>query len=430
MHAISLQVACLLLAQTTPTSDPFSPSLPPIETPSSVSPLQFEPPKIGVPTPAKAPSLAPVTPQVAPPTPLALPLRIDDETPATVQQPKQLDFSPPATRVIESQPDLMRASAQEPLGSLTDKSNARSAQTLLMRALEGRQQNSIAGKPITLLEALNKVNQRSQQISAIKAYWQVSIGQADFHHAWDEAILLANLPMPLSELGRLQLRAAQTTAQSRLDEAILAVVAAQHDLAAAADWSDSETLPLPANISVVGRYRSRFDELFANRAAPAGLRKLDALFPLYVSLIDSRANSVGASQKTLAMLVSGYQAGELGIDTLIKSFVSLRDQRIKFLAAIRDYNNSIAEYSLNVVGPNVSREDIVSMLVLTKSTGKSILVPSSQSSKSRGANGTQTPTAPLTADRRNGLDPPPARVVPVKPAPSFVPSTGNSFQLP
>ena len=427
MHTFSLQVAWLLLAQVAPSSEPFTPPLPAFEAPASTTPLQFEAPKFGKPTPAESPSLAPVTPQVAPPTPLALPLTIDEKTPTKTAQPKQLEFSPPAARNIELQPDLVPASAQEPLGSQIDGANTTSAQALLMSALQQRRQSAITGKPTTLLETLEKIDPRPQQIAAIKAYWQVSIGQADFNHAYDEAVLLANLPLPASELGQLQLREALTAAQARLSEATLAVVASQHDLADAASWSDGDSLPVPVNISVVGRYRSRFDELFANRPAPARLKKLDASFPLYVSLIDSRATSVDASHRMLSALASAYHEGEVGIDSVVQSFINLRDQRIKFLAAVRDYNNSIADYSLNVVGPNVSREDIVSMLVLTKSTGKSILVPSSQSSTS-GAG--QTPTVPLTADLRHGLDPPPARVVPVKPAPSFVPSTNNSFQPP
>src|SRR6185503_6442562 len=98
-----------------------------------------------------------------------------------------------------------------------------------------------------------------------------------------------------------------------------------------------------------------FKELFANRTAPAVLRRIDRTLPPLRELIDSQAAAVSAADKSLYALSQAYEDGETGLALVVEAHKQLRRQRREFLVAVRDYNFSIAEYAMAVVTPSTSR---------------------------------------------------------------------------
>jgi hypothetical protein len=182
-------------------------------------------------------------------------------------------------------------------------------------------------------------------------------------------------------------------------------VAAQHDLSEVTSSSSNDGLPLPSDLPLVGRYQTRFNELFANRPAPAAIGRINATLPLYLDLINARADSVDAGQHALNTAVDAYQSGQVRIERVLQQYVQLRDQRIAFLAVIRDYNNAIADYALRVARPGLSVQEVVSMLVVTSSN------------------------SPVARQARLDSRPrvkPSVGIVPVKPAPTSVPTIPQS----
>jgi hypothetical protein len=176
------------------------------------------------------------------------------------------------------------------------------------------------------------------------------------------------------------LDSAAAAARARQTEAELALVAAQQDLAEASPATVGES-PLPSDLPFVGTYRTNFAEIYANRTAPAGLKRIDRTLPVFQRLIEARAAAVSKEGQTLMSLTDAYQRGQVGLPQLMESFLQLRQQRIAFLASVRDYNYSIADYAISVVTPDLGRDAVVSMLIETsnvRAAGKSIVAPRSE----------------------------------------------------
>jgi hypothetical protein len=210
-------------------------------------------------------------------------------------------------------------------------------------------------------------------------------------------------------------------ADARAQQAKLAAVATQQDLADAAFMPASDTLPIPIDLPFTGAYRTNFDALFAGRTAPAGLRRIDRTIPLYQQLVEARATSVTSAGEALQRVSEAYQTGQLGLTDMLSAISLLHVQQREFLAVVRDYNYSIADYALAVAGPGVNREIIVSMLIETAPKTKSVLVMPRGVQPAGGQQLMDSSTVglPRTGPVNNAplqRDPAPARLVPVEPA--------------
>jgi hypothetical protein len=207
----------------------------------------------------------------------------------------------------------------------------------------------------------------------------------------EEVAFLSSLPSPALAHQQAKSVSALSAAEARQVEAELALAAAQQDLAEATRSTDEGPL-LPADPPFVGKYRTNFEALFANRPIPAGLRRINRTLPILHRLIVARSDAVAAAGEELKATTQAYQGGDAGFDDLHASFIQLRGQRIAFLAAVRDYNYSIADYALSVSTPELDRDAIVSMLIETKNKDRSVLTPQgSTDSPAKGSASTATP---------------------------------------
>ncbi len=414
MHAASWQVVLLLAAQLAPIQPaPNSPS--PAPAPRNAAPLgssyrQFEPAvRLGEPTPAKAPAAVFQLRDVAPATQLdgsELREPVDAIHLAPLRPASSQSFALPA------EPQRAAPAIAEPV--------AISAPLLLSQVMTAPDERSLAGKPLTLPAALERVTDSAAQLKVVKAYWLLSAAVADYHHALNEKQFLASVIPPRLAHEQSSLRATQAAAEARAKQAEMAAIAAQQDLADAALLPSADVMPLPHDLPYVGPYRTNFTAIFASRPVPVGLRRIDRMLPHYVTLIGARAASVAAADQSLDAIRRVYENGELELRDVLEAFGHARQQRREFMATVRDYNLSIAEYALNAAGPGLSREKIVSMLIPAAPREKSVLVPRRNVQP---ASAEQPVTPALPADPPDQNSPPsspfrdvtPGRLVPVDP---------------
>jgi hypothetical protein len=253
----------------------------------------------------------------------------------------------------------------------------------------------------------------------IKTYWQLSVATADLNHAQEEARQLATLPEPLDEVEQSQLSAAVASAAARLSETKLVMLSTQHELAELMK-TGSATLPLTNDIPFVGTYQPRFEQMFAGRPAPANLRKLAESFPLYLELANARANSVLSAEAAMEKLASSYPRGNVAYSQILDAFQKLRDQRIAFLATVRDYNDAIADYSLNTVHVGLNTDAIVATLIETYPV-PSVLVSPSGVRPASGIEPIRTAGQPTPVVQPHRVPTPASRLVPVESVDGFVP---------
>jgi hypothetical protein len=227
------------------------------------------------------------------------------------------------------------------------------------------------------------------------------------------------------------LESAVAAARARQAEAELALVAAQQDLAEAAPAITSAS-PLPSDSPFVGVYRTNFTAIYANKTPPPGLKRIDRTLPVIQRLIDARTTAVNKERAALHSVTDAYERGQVLLPHVLDSFLQLRQQQIAFLAAVRDYNYSIADYAVSVFTPDLGREAVVSMLIenpSSNSPSRSILSPRRESQPARETLPSAAPTSertPSTASlprERIPFQPvTPATPTNAAPAPTGIPS--------
>jgi hypothetical protein len=221
----------------------------------------------------------------------------------------------------------------------------------------------LSGRGVSLIEALAFAADGPRQLEVTHAYWQLSAMAAEHQLRQQQAeALTAFQARPGDEA---ILRTARAAASAALDEAALAVIEAQHELAQRALLPTSDPLPLAADRPHVGSYRTRFAEIFAGRPAPPRGQLLDRTLPLRREAIDRRAEAVRAADAAFATTQKAYLVGQAGLEVVLSSMTQWGYQRQQLIRAVADYNHEIAEYVVSVVARPGNPASLVAMLIKT-----------------------------------------------------------------
>ena len=183
--------------------------------------------------------------------------------------------------------------------------------------------------------------------AAVRAYWNLVVSIADYHHALDE---FDRLNQVAASSGDKLIEAGAAGAEARVAETKITVIAAQFDLAALTAATGS--LPIPADVPVIGEYRTEYTALFGRGPAPVGIKRLSVMMPLYRDQVLARGRAVVAATEAQS------KADDL------QTFKELSAHRRAFLSSVRDYNEAIADYALQLTTPGMSVETVTSMLIV------------------------------------------------------------------
>lgn len=224
-------------------------------------------------------------------------------------------------------------------------------------------EDGLEGRPVRLIEVLPDNPDPQSRLAVIQAYWNLTVAVADHHFATEEMRWLKSLQTPRSTLEASRLSAMSDAAEARYHETKVAVLNYQYAVSRASNRLASNELVLPLDAPFIGRYQTHYEEYAKSRTLPAGLQKIDRALPLVLDLIAARAQS---TESGLAMFLESsraYQAGTADVSATMDALVQSRDQRLALLAAVRDYNQMIAEYALAVGPSSASRASVVAMLI-------------------------------------------------------------------
>ncbi|HJN12444.1 MAG TPA: hypothetical protein QF564_27435 [Pirellulaceae bacterium] len=326
MYALSSHIVCLLVAQFGP--DSGFPADPPPVTP-------------------------PVVRSVVPAATVDLlnqqPLRTPERTAPPVANTVILASTVP----VHSQKSLARAEA-------------------LVEQFVGWDPDAIEGESFTLLACVQRAATTGQQSATIRAYWQLCSAIGRYSQAEQGLVTLAGI-YPQLEFEQLQIRAAQRSAAAHRAQTRVELLTAQEKLGEVAKLPD-ETLPLPADRPFVGKYQTRLTTMYARRAIPRQLRKIDRALPHQLKLIEQRADAVDANSRLLSDLAALHQRGQVPLSVLLHTCRELLDQQNAFLHAVVNYNHQIATYSQAVVGVTLPSESLVSTLIRQSSAATARII--------------------------------------------------------
>lgn len=206
---------------------------------------------------------------------------------------------------------------------------------------------AIKGYPIRMEQVLAASGDNSARRGAIRAYWNLVVSIADHHHALDEFDRVTQMA---ASSGDKLTEAAAAAAEARVAETKIIVTAAQFDLAAFTP--SPATLPIPADAPLIGDYRTEFAALFGRGPAPLAIKRLSVMLPLYKDQVAARGRA------TIAISEAIDRSDDL------QTFKQLCEHRRAFLSAVRDYNEAIADYALQLATPGMSAETVTSMLIV------------------------------------------------------------------
>lgn len=240
------------------------------------------------------------------------------------------------------------------------------AKGVVERAMtEFRAQAASGDVPLPLIDVVPANNDPQARKLAVKRYWSLAIAAIDLSHARSEAADLAAIPAPMDERQRAALQAAQAMARARQAEATLAFEVAQQNLVEVLDPQLQIENPIPMELPFIGRYRTRFAQLRQQVGPSAELEQIDRALPYVLESVQARGDAILALESQVNAISLQYRSNPAILDELLRAHASLREQRVDFLTRVKEYNHSIAEYSLSVGPAYANPEVVVSMLVKT-----------------------------------------------------------------
>ena len=219
----------------------------------------------------------------------------------------------------------------------------------------------VAGRELSLFEALSLVGDPRRQLEVVHAYWRLAAAVAEYHVCHGQVDALAALRVRPEDEARLQ--TARAAAAASRDEAEVALIRAQHELAEQAMLPTTLPLPLPADRPHVGQYRTYFTEIFAGRLAPVLGQRIDRTLPIRRRSIDHRAEAVRAAEAACASAEESYRAGRADLEAVLSSMTDLSQQRWLLIGSVCEYNDEIADYVISVVARPADAAALVTMLI-------------------------------------------------------------------
>jgi len=326
--------------------------------------------------------------------PTALPQRFERAAPAVaLEAPAQQRERFPVRRTAwESNEET--SAAQPP--------NRIDALQVYRQSLEAASPDSAALRPMSLLQAIGKSTDRAAQLAIVRQYWIVAT--AESANRWTSAnrLLLQSLPQPQDQRDQHALVAAIASTTARSAELEVASLNARQKLLEEARLS-GDLVFHASDLPIVGQYQANFGAIFAQRSAPPRVVHLARLLPIQQRIVSQRAEAVQAAEWALQETVRRYESGQAELHTVQEDLRRLEVERTAFLGGIRDYNSSIAEYSLSVVGKSHSNATLVSTLVRRESASPA--APGDTRSSPNESNARRQSSAPADSPRSASREP-------------------------
>jgi hypothetical protein len=239
--------------------------------------------------------------------------------------------------------------------------SALTSEEMLQQAMSVPPNSVVAGQPVTILDVLGQVTDRSRRVEIAHAYWQLARRLGEYRFCWEASQQIQ--ATRLSTLDSNLLAPAQQAADRELTAAELALLQAQYRLAEVAGLDSSGLLPLPGDLFHLNSYSTHFERIFANSSPPGKTRLLHRTLPLQHRVIDVRTDAIHAAQDAYQEVGRSYKAGQVDAADVLATLHEITAQKRAWIEAVARYNDSIADYALAIAGPETTGRDLVSILI-------------------------------------------------------------------
>lgn len=242
--------------------------------------------------------------------------------------------------------------------------NAKTPPDLIAEALLPRSGATITGQPMSLVGVLGSAAlDRSRESAAIHGYWRLAEAVGHYGASLDLTRQLEQLAPRRDDV--LLVQTAQASAVAALRDAELTVIASQHELLIQAAMPPGVPLPLPGDKPHVGSYRTNYQQLQVAQRLSARAGLIDQLLPLRRRAIDLRASAVSAAEEAAQAALAAYRGVQGDCPSVLARLAETRRQRLMFMTLVRQYNDDIADYALEIAAPSIRGPALVGMLIET-----------------------------------------------------------------
>ena len=224
------------------------------------------------------------------------------------------------------------------------------------------------GRPVELDECLRGLSS-SDRHSVLDAYWLARQRAAEYQVIVDQAQLLDQVrPFALTRrpLDMLRLQAARLTCDADQLDAQIALLEAEFELTRCAGHSLDGAWLLPSTVPHSGPYLVKLNAQRPEVSRQPAVQHLAKSIPALSGAIEEQAAAVVDADGARATAAAAYQAGGLGVDSLLSSLHGQTVETLAFLQMLTGYNRSIAEYALAVLPPAIPGDQLVQTLVIIR----------------------------------------------------------------
>jgi len=242
-----------------------------------------------------------------------------------------------------------------------------------------------SGTAVTLHECL-RTTQPADRLAVISSFWQAREAAARYQAEVERVEQLNALPpiaihlreQPGMAEASLRLQSARRAAKAAVVDAHRALLAAEFELTEVTHRPLDQPWLVPATSPQTGRYLVATGR--SARQHPAAQNWSSAVRRLYETL-ENRADAVLQADRHRAAMVNETRRGALAedegvvvpdepmrLDGTLRAIQRQHRETLAFLGELTSYNLAITQYALLYLPPSVSNEDLLKMLVISRST--------------------------------------------------------------
>ncbi len=221
----------------------------------------------------------------------------------------------------------------------------------------------LPGQPIAMQEIL-QLTPPQNRTAMVNQYWAT-------YQAWCEMICsarhvdaLKQIIRPNNPAEKSLLNTAQSIATNELLAAEIQLTKAQSKLQRFIPNSQHDlVLPLPSDQPLITSYTTHYDYYASRRAIPNDIRNIASSLPTMLKLVTQQALTAHNSKSSMEQIRTFVQGGQAPISEVLQAVQMWSDANKHVVRSVVDYNRSIANYSLNIMGSGKSVEQLTLALV-------------------------------------------------------------------
>jgi len=161
-----------------------------------------------------------------------------------------------------------------------------------------------------------------------------------------------------------RLHSAQATTRAAKDEALVALVEAQFELARRVGQAADGLWPIPSTIPHSGPYLLKLDAQPRGLAESWTFKRLAAIIPVLTESVREHAAAAVGADLARAKAGAAFAQDPQTVEEALAAVGEQTEQTLAFLQTLTDYNSAIAEYALAVLPADAPADALAAALVV------------------------------------------------------------------